>query len=420
MLRCLRKITAVPPFLVLIVGSLVLGIARSSATSVKGGRKPALSEIRVDRLPAPILSLDVASGSDLAAAALSDGRARIWHLDTGVVVHEFGFTEPETDQRQKDEREVEPIRVHFAPDGKILGVSYLSRIHLYQVGTWSEAKSLGVEGEDMMRPVPSPQVSQRPLVEKESDDINTGTRKWVQLKMLGDGRTRITDFAFTPDGKGIVVSYCRISCYDMPTGVRWMISNGHEPVRLWELGTGRMVWEHYSGPNRITDRVVASPDGKLLVEAVFRPGHWDLQVRDLATGRESHSIPLSAVPNEPPDVVFTPDSCCFVSIWDEPRKLWQMALFDTASGQVLVHFTDFAGAQRVAISANGKWLAITTWRGKAIKLWDMATRKPLVTIKPRYPDVQVGHFDVRFTSDGRRIVVSDPSNGLVFTYAVTD
>jgi hypothetical protein len=48
--------------------------------------------------------------------------------------------------------------------------------------------------------------------------------------MLGDGRTRITDFAFTPDGTAIVVSYCRISCYDMPSGVRWMISNGHEPV----------------------------------------------------------------------------------------------------------------------------------------------------------------------------------------------
>jgi WD40 repeat protein len=419
MLRRFIKRTAIPPFLVLIIGSLALGIACSWATSVKGGRKPALVEIRVDRLPASILSLDVAPGSDLAAAALSDGCVRIWHLDTGGVVHEFGFREPETDARQKDEREVEPIRVRFAPDGKALGVSHLSRIHLYQVGTWSETLTLGVEGEDVMRPVPGPQLSERPLVEKEPDDINTGTKKWEQRKMLGDGRTRITDFAFTPDGTAIVVSYCRISCYDMPSGVRWMISNGHEPVRLWELGTGRMAWEHYSGPNRITDRVVPTPDGKLLVEVVFRPGHWDLQVMDIATGKESHSIALSAIPDQP-DVVFTPDSHRFVSLWQEPYKMWQMALFDTASGQVLAHFTDFAGAQRVAISANGKWLAITTWRDKAFKLWDLAQRKPLVTMKPKQAGGRVSSLHVRFTSDDRRVVVSDQRNGLVFIYAITD
>jgi len=416
--RC-REITA-RRFLVVVVGSLLLGIALSSATDFEGSRKTALSQIRVERLPAPILSLDVAPGSDLAAAALSDGRVRVWHSDTGEVAHEFGFTEPETDARQKDEGEVEPIRVRFAPDGKILGVSYLSRIHLYQVGTWSEAKTLGVDGEEVMRPVPRPHLSQRPLVETEPDDINTGTRKWEERKTLGDGRTRITDIAFTPNGHAVVASYCRGSCYDKPSSITFSYASGHDPVRLWEIGTGRMVWEHDSGPNRITDRVVPTPDGKWLVEVVFRPGHWDLHVRDLATGRESHSIPLSAMPNEPPDVVFTPDSCCFVSIWDEPRKMWQMALFDTASGQVLAHFTDFAGAQRVAISANGKWLAITTWRGKAVKLWDMAKRKSLATMTPRQAGVQIRYFDVRFALDGRRILVSDQPNGLVFIYAMTD
>jgi WD40 repeat protein len=288
------------------------------------------------------------------------------------------------------------------------------------VGTWHETKALGVEGEDVMRPVPRPELSQRPLVEKVPDDINTGTRKWVQRKTFGDGRTRIKDFTFTPDGRAVVASYCRGSCYDKPSSITFSNPSGHDPVRLWEIGTERTVWEHDSGPNRITDRVVPTPDGRLLVEVVFQPGHWNLQVRDLATGRESHSITLSAMPSEPPDVVFTPDSHRFVSLWAEPHKMWQMALFDTASGQVLAHLTDAAGAQRVAISANGKWLAITTWRGKAFKLWDLAARKPLVTMKPRHPDVRVWYFDVRFTSDGRRIVVSDRPNGLVFTYAITD
>src|ERR1700691_4224548 len=133
-----RNITTVLTSSVLVIAIAAPGIPLFSRADAESGSKPAIRDVRVERLPAPILSLDVAPGSDLAVAAMSDGRVRVWHLDTGELVHEFGFTEPETDQRQKDEGEVEPIRVRFAPDGKTLGVSYLSRVHLYNVGVWSE------------------------------------------------------------------------------------------------------------------------------------------------------------------------------------------------------------------------------------------------------------------------------------------
>jgi WD40 repeat protein len=419
LLTCIKKSAAMRAFHALIVGSLTAGIALCSRAD--GANNPALSEIRVDRLQAPILSLDVAPESDLAVAALSNGRVRVWHIDTGEVVHEFGFTEPETQPRQKDEGEVEPIRVRFAPDEKTLAVSYLNRIYLYQVGIWSQARTLGVEGEDEMRPVAQPQLSERPLVKKGSDDLNTGTKKWAQRKTVGDGRTRITDFAFIPDGTAIVVSYCRMSCYDKPNGVRWMLSKGHEPVRLWDLRTGRIMWEHYSGPNRTTCRVVLSPDGKLLVEVVFRPGHWDLQLADPASGQESSLIVLSPFPDEPPDVVFAPDGPRFISMWNEPRKIWQMALFDTANGRVLAHFTDSAGATHAAISPNGLWLVTTTWRGTDFKLWDLAKRNPLMVVSPRRVGVRVRSLDdIRFASNGRSIVVSDRRDGLVFIYSMKD
>jgi WD40 repeat protein len=406
----------------LVIASFVPRIALFSWSAVAGnGHKPVLREGRVERLPAPILSLDFAQRSDLAVAALSDGRVRVWQLNTGEILHQFGFTEPETDQRQKDEGEVEPIRVRFSPDGKILAVSYLSRIHLYEVGTWSDLKTLGAEGEDIMRPLPPPHLSERTTGEKEPDDINTGTRKWAQRKMLGDGRTRITDFAFTPDGAEIVASYCRISCYDMPGSVRWMISGGNEPVRLWTLRTARMVWEHVSGPNRITHRVVLSPDGRLLVEVVFQPGHWGLHFRDLASGQESSLIALRPVPTEPPEVAFMPDNRRFVGLWDEPRKMWQMAMFDSGSGQVLAHFEDPAGAQHVALSPDGLWLAITTWRRPpAFKIWDVQKRKPLSTMKPDLAGVNLHSLDeIRFVGS-RKIVVSDRSRGVVFTYELKD
>ena len=406
---------------VMAIATVALRVSVFAGMGARVGHKPALREIRMERLPAPILSLDVAPGSDLTVTALSDGRVRAWHLDNGETVHEFRFTEPETDQRQKDEGEVEPIRVHFAPDGKTLGVSYLSRVHLYDVSAWSELKTVGVEGEDVMRPISLPQLTSRPAVEKEADDINTGTKKWDQRKTRGDGRTRITDFAFTADGEGMVVSYCRGSCYDRPSAFALRFTGGHDPVRLWEFKAGRMLWEHYSEQNQITERVVLSTDSKLLVEVVAQPGHWLLQLRELASGRESRSITLTPLPHEPPDIAFTSDSQRFVTLWSEPRKMWQMALFDTASGQVVAHFTDHAGAQRVALSDNGLWLAITTWRGVEFKVWNLEMREPVLTMTPKLVDVHVRSLhSIRFASDSRKIVVSDQSNGLVFIYELTD
>ncbi len=100
--------------------------------------------------------------------------------------------------------------------------------------------------------------------------------------------------------------------------------------------------------------------------------------------------------------------------------MWQMALFDVTSGEIVDRFIDHAGALRVAASVNGLWLAITTWRGAALKLWDLERRKPLLTMTPRFSGVHVKSLDVRFAMNDQRIVVSDKSNGLVFTYELTN
>ncbi len=303
-MRFFRNITTALTSTVLVFAIVAPGIPPFSRADAER-HKPAIRDVHVERLPAPILSLDVAPGSDLAVAAMSDGRVRAWRLDTGELVHEFGFIEPETDQRQKDEGEVEPIRVHFTPDGKTLGVSYLSRVHLYNVGVWSELKTIGVEGEDLMRPIPQPQLSSRPAVEKDPDDINTGTRKWLQRKAQGDGRTRITDFAFAANGAWLVVSYCKESCYDRPSLFAFSFAGGHDPIRLWEVRGGRLLWEYYCGANQIPRRVAPSPDSKLLVVVVGR----GMQFRELATSRELRSItfPPHLHPHEPYDVAFAPD-----------------------------------------------------------------------------------------------------------------
>ena len=397
---------------------LILGVTLVSSTArPPNDRARAVQEKHLVRLPAPILSVDFMRNSNLAVVALSDGRVRVLDLDTGTTLHEFSFTEPETDQRQKDEGDVEPIRVRFSADAKILAISYLSRIHLYDAGTWSELKSLGVEGEDTMRPLASPRLGSRPSTEKEPDDLNTGTKKWAQRKTAGDGRTRITDFAFAPDGTAIVASYCRVSCYDNPDGIKWKISPGHEPLRLWKVHGGQMVWEQHSDKDQVTERTVLSPDGKILAAVIFQPGHWTLQFRDLVSGEKLSSIAVQPLPHDPPEIAFMPDGRRFLSLWAEPRKMWQLAMFDCTTAQLLSRFDDSSGAQHVAVSPDGTWFAATTWRRPhAFKLWDLQQKKAVATTQPHAAGVQLRTLDeIRFIGS-RKIAVSDYSQGILFTY----
>jgi WD40 repeat protein len=409
--------------------------AREPAQRIQS--KPFLQELRVDKLSKFISAFDIANGSDLAAAALSDLRVRVWRLSSGEVVREFSFPEPETDQRLKLADEVEPISVRFSPDGKMLAISFLSVIHFYDVGNWQEKVSLGVAGEDNLRPDISvtsatPQVKRRTAEEAKTQaeqpipDINQTMREWAAQRHRGDGRTRITDFGFTRDGSFILAAYCRGACWVGSGEPLLPDPSGKDPVRLWDFRSGRILWEHVYDAQGVINRVVPSPDDKRFAAANAEFGPCTVGVYDLSDGRALYSLPSKPPRCDPPSLLFLPGGESFVTARTEegPRKNrkdrpWEnLAMYETSTGKMIAEFSGRDKVREADISADGRWLASTTWWGRQFQIWDVQARKPIITQVPKeWKWKQYRLIDhVRFSPDGRWLVVGSDSSGELAVY----
>jgi WD40 repeat protein len=406
-------------FVFLLLGTYPALLARPAGQSSDKNAKLYLRESRIERFPKPILAFDIASGSDLAAAAFSDLRVRIWRLNSGRVVHEFSFPEPVTDQRLKLDVEVEPICLHFSPDGMTLAVSFLNVIHLFDVATWQEKKNLAVKGEEKLRPgitvtLQTPQLSRRTpsqaqaQSEQPNRDINQTMREWAAQRDLGDGRTRVRDFTFVKGGLFILASYCRGACWVWP-GVRWdVFPSGNDPVRLWDLRSAKVVWEKSYDPRGVTSRVVPSPDGKRFAAVDSELGRCAVDVYDLSGGRALWSHPLGPC-DQPPCIAFLSSGQSFITNRVEEgsrkRQLWRTAaIYETSTGKKVADLSDKRGMRNADISSDGRWLVSTTWRGREFQIWDMRSKKIVITQVPKALKRWI--LDrVRFSPDDRWLVV---------------
>jgi WD40 repeat protein len=425
-----------PPacLVVLLIFGLVLapdGLAGRGRTEPM--RRSTLREIRVDRFPGAILSLDVGSNSNLVAA-LSDLRVHVWDLESGESLHEFPFPEPPTEARQKLASEIEPIHVRFSPDGKTLAVSFLSRIYLYEVGSWREIQTLGVAGEDTMRPRPTPQLEKRPdsgqkSEEKPSPNLNRAMHDWLETKRQGDGRTRITDFKFTSDGSFILAAYCRGSCYKIPGRFVGASPTGNDPVRLWEVNSGRLLWERVLDPDGVVERVVPAPDGRRFAVAETKPGLCAVGVYDLKDGHVAFSLPWISFAGIAPTLRFTPDSRYLLTFHAEegPIKFvggrvkyipWaHLALYEVSDGKITEAFPGKDEVRDSDLTGDGRWLVSTNWRGLRFQIWNVEERKPLIMATPKEWKWHGPPIDrVRFSPDGRRLIVGSDSAGMLAVF----
>jgi WD40 repeat protein len=407
------------------LASQCVGDGRLGANA--GNLKPSLREARFERLGGGILSLDIAPNSDLAAAGLSGCRVRVWRLDSAETAHEFIFPEPETDPRQKFDNEVEPLRVRFAPDGRTLAVSHLSRIYLYEVGSWREIRSLGVAGEETMRRRPSPELTRRPPPDKDHEEkpaptLNQVFQDWFKMKAQGDGRTRITDFKFTADGSSILAAYCGGGCYDIPGDRRGPFATGKDPVRFWDVSSARLIWERVLDPKQAPERVVPSPDGKWFAAASNSFGVCAVGIYDLHDGHRVASLPQVYFPREAPTLLFTPDSHYLITFRAEkgtPKfRHWQfLAVYEVSSGRMTEKLSERQPVRSADASADGRWLATTNWRGLRFLVWDLQTRQPVLMEAPKEWIWRGPIIDrVRFSPDGRRLVVAADTVGMLAVY----
>ncbi len=416
-----------------LVGALAVALAGALALAgpfcevALGKRKaPRFQKIREERFPAFILAFDLAPKSDLAAVALSDGRVHIWRIETGETVRDLTFPAPDSEIRD-DIRNVEPIRARFSPDGKTLGVSHLSRIYLYDAADWRQVASLGVEGEDAVRPRLLPTLKPRPLhaEERKTKTYDEMARDYLKRMASGDGGTRITDFAFAPDGSAILAAYCRGACFDRPGWYNIYHDSGNDPVRFWELPTGRLVWERVYGSDVVVGRVVPSPDGKLFAAANKQPGWSTVQIHDLKTGKRLYSLPgVQYFPDPAPSIRFTPDSRYVITYRVGPTtkksRPWEhLAMYDVRDGNKVAEIPDRIGAYDSDISPDGQWLATPTLHGWTFQVYDVKTRRRVALVK-QFPWGWTGPpLDrVRFDPDGQYLVVANRELGRLAVYRI--
>lgn len=405
-----------------------------SPLTLEAHEKPFLRELRREKLSKFILAFDVANGSDLAAAALSDLHVRIWKLDSGEIVHEFSFPEPATDHRLKLDLDVEPISLHFSADGKTLAVGFLSRIYLYDVATWQERMTLGVAGEDDHRSdlevSPAvPQLQRRSAEQAQIDkekpvpDLNQTMREWAAQRALGDGRTRITDFAFSADGSFLLVAYCRGGFYASP-GHRWEIFPiGKDPLRLWDIRTGEILWEKAYDPEAVINRIALSPDGKRFAAVSAPLGHCEVGLYDLGDGH--HVFSLAPVGACPPSLNFRRDGGSFITA-RTPQRLqknrkdrpWErLATYETDTGKMIADFSGGDTVREANLSSDGRWLLSTSWWGLRFQIWDAQSGKPIISETPnRWKSRRAPLDRVCISPDGRWLVVGSDEIGELIVY----
>jgi WD40 repeat protein len=357
-----------------------VGLARDGKTivAVSGGRYVKLWDARTGALreerelprgSSPFLSPAYLSpdGRLLAALELGAGSALgIWDVESGKRVHRLEMPERGTIHRAA-----------FSPDGKTLATSHrLPAVQVWDTDTgkvqllkWDKGStpeylSFSADGKRL---------------------AGSGGRRVVcwdvlpDVKQLWQVKAAAAHLAFTPDGRTLIAS-------PGPFGKTW---------HAWDAASGAPAAGvklpdgfHYA-------QVAVAPDNRTLV--LGQPGNvvkadhlirfWNLQ-----TGKLLHK--LSAGGNLGP---FFPDGRSILT-HNGCLQRW-----DLATGRPLLPDTEGLGHRaevgHVAYSRDGRLLASSAGDG-TVRVWDVASAKPLRTLEGRGGDPN----SAAFTPDARHLV----------------
>ena len=239
--------------------------------------------------------------------------------------------------------------------------------------------------------------------------------------LRGDGRTRISDFAFTLDGTSIIASYCRGMCY-ASTWLRWAVfPTGNDPVRIWDVASGRLVWEHVYDAKNIIDRIVPSPDGDRFASVSAHAGVCAIGMNKLSDGRTLWIHPYGPCA-DPPSIIFSANGRSFISNRVEEanhkNKLWsKAATYESSTGKMVADFTQKSTIRNADISSDGRWLASTIWKGLLFEIWDLSSNNSIFMKYPKEWKWRGPRMDrIRFSPDGRWLVVGNNETGSLAIY----
>jgi RNA polymerase sigma factor (sigma-70 family) len=273
-----------------------------------------------------------------------------------------------------------PTTLAFAPDGKTLisGGVWDTAIHFWEVATGKELRRFDAHSSAAIR-----------------------------LAYTGDGKTLLsagrdrTVRAWDPaSGAGRLVRTWEgqgLNTYDFSPDLKTLASSDFldHSVRLWDLTSNRGPRVLGKHTDRI-DCVAFAPDGKVLASGSKR-GH--IRLWDVAGARELRR--LAGDEGEIGSLAFSPDGKILASgppslyTGGDPRGR-AIRLWDVATGKELRRLEGAEEVYAIAISPDGKRLASAGgWNGKA-RLWDLATGQQV-----RPLTVPRGGYTVAFSPDSR-------------------
>jgi serine/threonine protein kinase/WD40 repeat protein/tetratricopeptide (TPR) repeat protein len=200
---------------------------------------------------------------------------------------------------------------------------------------------------------------------------------------------------------------------DVSPDGRLVATGDGEGVRLWEADTGRELARLKAG---FCESVLFHPDGQSLISS----GRWGL-----------YRWPIRRDPDRGPDAIcLGPPELLRESggaggstaSWMPDRRT--LAFVDNASARVLLVDSSLTHPERsratgfdsgentrmrtVAVSPDGRWLAVGGWKEEGVQVWDVRRRRHERILKPQSM-VEGGSFCIGFSPDGRWLVSSTAS-----------
>ena len=286
----------------------------------------------------PVNGVAFSPDGRLLATADGDGTVRLWNTATGKPAGNPLPAEPD------DEAEA----VAFSPNGKLLATADV-------VGTvqlW-----------------------------------NTATRQPAGPSLPGDSIGGMDGVAFSPDGK-------------------LLAATGDGAVRLWNTATWKLADNSLpaSPGDQVGVKSVAfSPDGKLLATA---DANGTVQLWNTATGSDGMtSFPPGILPGDR-GVALSPDGRLLATAdMDGTARLWNTATGEPAGAPIPADTSRLvSGVNSVAFSPDGRLLATADQDG-TVRLWNTTTGKPAGA--PFFgTNGQGAVYGVAFSPDGRLLVTA--------------
>jgi WD40 repeat protein len=268
-------------------------------------------------------------------------------------------------------------------------------------------------------------------------DLATGK----ELHLLEGHADLVVGLAFAPDGKTVATGTF------VPAGE--FGPDGYEPLRIWDVATGKEVRQIKGGPGHGFERLALSADGKTLIAG----GVSTPRAYDWATGRELRRYGDDARGNAGGFVALSADGKTLASARGAAIRLWAtdtakevlppgsgghlaevlslafapdgrtlasggsdgaVCLWDAAAGKELrrLPLAEWQRPSPVAFFADGRLLAAGTADGK-VRFWDSATGK-------ESPPALEGKKRLRFvapSADGKSLIARD-SDGMVGVWDV--